>query len=140
MLRKQILRGNSIAIVRSIRHTSSLLALSLLLCVPALLAHHGLARFDTTHVVTLRGTVTSFEWVQPHSNIHADLKDGSGKAQNWLLELGSPTMLGRHGWTPDSLKYGDAITVHGYPAKDGSPYMAVGKIELASGKTLPGAP
>ena len=103
-------------------------------------AHHGLARFDTTHVVSLEGTVTSFEWIQPHATIHADLKDEHGKVRNWLLELGSPTMLARHGWSPDSLKYAEHITVSGYAAKDGSPYMAVGKVWLANGTTLPGAP
>lgn len=111
-----------------------------LVSAPSLFAHHGLARFDTTHVVSLEGTVTGFEWIQPHSYIHADLKDDHGKVQNWLLELGSPAMLGRHGWAPDSLKRGDQITVSGYRAKDGSPYMAVGKVVLANGKSLPGAP
>ncbi|HLV86367.1 MAG TPA: DUF6152 family protein [Candidatus Sulfotelmatobacter sp.] len=117
-----------------------LLTLLLLLCPVLLSAHHGLASFDTTHVVTLKGTVTSFQWIQPHANIHADLKDDTGKVQDWLLELGSPTMLGRYGWTPDSLKPGEHITVTGYRAKNRSPYMAAGKIFLANGKTLPGAP
>jgi hypothetical protein len=117
-----------------------LTALIWLLATPSVLGHHGLARFDTTHTVSLQGTVTDFQWIQPHSYIHADLKDERGKVQNWLLELGSPAMLGRHGWSPDALKRGDQITVFGYRAKDGSAYMAVGRIELANGKSLPGAP
>jgi hypothetical protein len=114
--------------------------LGLLLGVPPLFAHHGLAQFDTTHVVSLQGTVTDFQWIQPHAVIHADLKDEQGKVANWVLELGSPTMLGRHGWSPDSVKRGDQVKVFGFRAKDGSAYMSVGRIELADGKSLPGAP
>lgn len=117
-----------------------LLVIGLLWGVPSLLAHHGLARFDTTHVVTLQGTVTDFEYVNPHAVIHADLKDDHGKVANWELECGSPAMLGRFGWSATSLKHGDQITVFGFRAKDGSPYMSVGRIQLASGKSLPGAP
>jgi len=117
-----------------------LLAAVLAGAATSLLAHHGLARFDTTHVVTLQGTVTDLLWINPHAYIHADLKDDQGKIANWALELGSPAMLSRHGWSPDSLKPGDRVTVSGYRAKDGSPYMSVGRIELANGKSLPGAP
>ena len=117
-----------------------LLAVGLLFGAPSLLAHHGLARFDTTHVVTLQGTVTDFEYINPHAVIHADLKDDHGKVANWELECGSPAMLGRFGWSPNSLKRGDQITVFGFRAKDGSPYMSVGRIQLASGNSLPGAP
>jgi len=117
-----------------------LAVLGLLLGAPCLWAHHGLAQFDTTHVVSLQGTVTDFQWIQPHAVIHADLKDANGKVANWALELGSPIMLGRHGWSPDSVKRGDQVTVFGFRAKDGSPYMSVGRIVLADGKSLPGAP
>ena len=103
-------------------------------------AHHGLARFDTTHVVSLEGTVTDFEWINPHAYIHADLKDEHGKVANWLLECGSLAMLSRHGWTADTLKRGDQVTVFGFRAKDGSPYMSVGRVQLANGKSLPGSP
>jgi hypothetical protein len=117
-----------------------LLVVGLLLGAPSLWAHHGLARFDTKRVVTLQGTVTDFEYINPHAVIHADLKDDHGKVANWELECGSPAMLGRFGWSANSLKRGDQVTVFGFRAKDGSPYMSVGRIELASGKSLPGAP
>lgn len=121
--------------------TKSILFVSVLLfAVPFLHAHHGLAQFDTTHVVTLQGTVTEFLWINPHALIRADIKDDHGKAANWALELGSLGMLSRHGWSRDTLKSGDRITVFGYRAKDGSPYMSVGRVELANGKSLPGAP
>jgi hypothetical protein len=123
-----------------LRAEAALLVLGLLLGGPSLFAHHGLAQFDTTHVVNLQGTVTDFQWIQPHAVIHADLNDEKGKVANWVLELGSPTMLGRHGWSPDSVKRGDQVKVFGFRAKDGSAYMSVGRIELADGKSLPGAP
>jgi hypothetical protein len=117
-----------------------LLVVGLLWGVPSLLAHHGLARFDTTHVVTLQGTVTDFEYINPHAVIHADLKDDHGKVANWELECGSPAMLSRFGWSATSLKRGDQVTVFGFRAKDGSPYMSVGRLQFANGKSLPGAP
>ncbi len=117
-----------------------LLIAGLLWLVPSVAAHHGLAQFDTTHVVSMQGTVTDFQFINPHAVIHADLKDDHGKVENWLLECGSPAMLGRHGWSPESLKRGDQVTVFGFRAKDGSPYMSVGRIELPGGKALPGAP
>lgn len=114
--------------------------LVVLLTASSLWAHHGLARFDTTHVVSLQGTVTDFEWINPHAYIHADLKDENGKIANWALECGSLAMLSRHGWTSNTLKRGDQITVFGFRAKDGSPYMSVGRVQLGNGKSLPGSP
>jgi len=117
-----------------------LLVAGLWLAVPSLFAHHGLAQFDTTHVVSMAGTVTDFQWIQPHAFIYADVKDEHGKVANWAMELGSPSMLGRFGWNPNSLKRGDRVIFYGYRAKDGSPYLSVGKVELSNGKSLPGAP
>lgn len=111
-----------------------------LLAAPFLFAHHGLARFDTTHIVTMQGTVTSFQWINPHSYVYADITDRHGKQASWKLECGSLGMLSRFGWTPDTVKRGDKVTVHGFIAKDGSPYMALQKIDLPNGKSLPGEP
>ena len=112
----------------------------LFLGVPELLAHHGTARFDTTRVVTRRGTVTGFEWVNPHPQIHVDIQDDKGKMENWLLECGSPLMLTRFGWTKNTVKAGDVVRVYGFRAKDGTPYMHLERIELPTGKALPGFP
>jgi len=122
------------------RMKAALLVASLVSAVPFLHAHHGLAQFDTTHVVSLQGIVTGFEWINPHAVIHADMKDDQGKTASWALELGSLAMLSRHGWSRESLKPGDHITVYGFRAKNGSAYMSVGRVELADGKSLPGAP
>ncbi|HTZ32558.1 MAG TPA: DUF6152 family protein [Methylomirabilota bacterium] len=108
---------------------------------PALLAHHGLAAFDTTHTVKMSGVVTDFQWMNPHAYIYADLTDDKGKTANWKCEMGSLGMLTRHGgWTPDTVKKGDKVTIQGFVAKDGSPYMSLGKIILPDGRSLLGAP
>lgn len=111
-----------------------------LLSAPLLFAHHGLARFDTTHIVTMKGTITRFDWINPHAYVYADITDQHGKTANWMLECGSLGMLTRFGWSPDVVKIGDKVTVYGFVAKDGSPYMALQKIDLPNGKSLPGEP
>jgi Family of unknown function (DUF6152) len=73
--------------------------LAALLAAPGLSAHHGLARFDTTHIVEMKGTVTDFRWTNPHAYVYADLKDAHGKVANWSLECGSLGMFGRFGWS-----------------------------------------
>ena len=109
--------------------------------VPALWAHHGLAAFDTTHTVKMEGTVTDFQWINPHAYIYADLKDDKGKVANWKLEMGSLGMLTRFGgWSLNTVKRGDHVTVQGFRAKDGSAYMSLGKIILPDGRSLLGAP
>jgi Family of unknown function (DUF6152) len=122
------------------RLAAIVLAAAFLLSVPLVFAHHGLARFDTTHMVTMGGTITKFDWINPHAYVYADITDQHSKTANWMLECGSLGMLSRFGWSPDVVKHGDKVTVHGYLAKDGSPYMALQKIDLPNGKSLPGEP
>ena len=131
---------NNVGNLQSKSKVGILVVVGFLLSAPSLRAHHGLAQFDTTRIVMMQGTVTDFQWIQPHALIHADLKDEQGKVANWALDCGSPLMLGRHGWSQNSLKRGDRMTVFGFRAKDGSSYMSVGRIELADGKSLPGSP
>jgi uncharacterized protein DUF6152 len=106
---------------------------------PPASAHHGLARFDTTHIVTMKGTITRFDWINPHAYVYADITE-NGKTANWMLECGSLGMLSRFGWNPEIVRKGDKVTVYGFIAKDGSPYMALQKIDLPNGKSLPGEP
>ena len=108
--------------------------------VPLLVAHHGLAAFDTTHIVTMQGTITDFKWINPHAYVYADIADASGKVANWSLECGSLAMLSRFGWSPTVLKRGDHVTIRGFIAKDHSAYMSLQKIDLPNGKSLQGAP
>lgn len=125
----------------NLKWRAALLLTGILLGVPSLPAHHGLARFDTTRTVKLQGTVTDFQWINPHAYIYADVKDEHGKATNWKFELGSLGMLTRFGgWTRDTVRRGDQITVDGFRAKDGSAYMSLVTVQLSSGKTLSAAP
>lgn len=121
--------------------TTAVVAMAILAAVPALWAHHGLADFDTTHTVKMEGTVTNLEWINPHAFIFADIKDDKGKVTNWKLELGSLGMLTKYGgWTPTTVKRGDHIVVQGFKAKDGSPYLSLGRIWLPDGRSLEGKP
>lgn len=116
------------------------IALAALFAVPFVSAHHGLAAFDTTHIVTMPGTITDFKWINPHAYVYADVTDANGKVANWSLECGSLAMLSRFGWSPTILKHGDHVTVRGFVAKDHSAYMSLQKIDLPNGKSLQGAP
>ena len=86
------------------RFAAIVLAAAFVLGVPLVFAHHGLARFDTTHMVTMQGTITRFDWINPHAYVYADIPDQHGKIANWMLECGSLGMLSRFGWSPDVVK------------------------------------
>ncbi len=76
---------------------------------------------DADKPVTMSGTVTRIEWTNPHCYFYIDVKnEESGQIDNWALELGNPNALLRAGWTPNSLKIGDAVAVEGTRAKDGT--------------------
>jgi len=114
----------------------SLLALvaGLLLASVSVFAHHGTAVYDTTKLTTLKGTVTDFQFINPHSIILFEVKDGTGKVAKWVLEAGSGTSMSRKGWTRDLLKPGHQITATGNLAKNGSNTMRLLKIVLSTGK------
>jgi len=99
-------------------------------------AHHGTANFDTTKSITVKGSVTSFQFINPHVTISLDVKDDKGNVQNWQGALTSPNHLMRSGWTKGTLKLGDVITISGFPAKTGAPEVWIQKVELASGEVL----
>jgi Family of unknown function (DUF6152) len=85
-------------------------------------AHHSFAaEYDSSKPIKLDGTVTKIEWTNPHCFFYIDVKNAeSGKVENWALELGNPNALLRAGWTPNSVKIGEEVTVEGTRAKDGS--------------------
>src|SRR5258708_6396119 len=89
--------------------------LSVLLVTATLAAHHGFAAFDTKTVVTYKGTVTDFHFVNPHSVVEFDVE-----GQNWKVELSSAGRLAAKGLTPASLEAGDTVTVSGYRARNGA--------------------
>ncbi len=83
--------------------------------------HHGTGGYDLKKTITLNGTATSFDWVNPHCLLHVDVKDASGMVQRWTLEMGPPTFLSRKGWTRDAIKPGDQVTIDTHPAKNDIP-------------------
>jgi hypothetical protein len=108
-----------------------------LLAPAAALAHHSFAaEYDAKKPVTLKGTVTKVEWTNPHARFYLDVKDESGTVTNWNLELASPNVLTRNGWTRHSLNVGDQITVEGAQAKDGSQMANARTVTLADGKRI----
>ena len=108
----------------------------LLLISSAAAAHHGAASYDSNKSTTLKGTVTDFRFQNPHAQILLDVKDSTGKVQNWILEAVGIATLSRSGWTRSIMKPGDQITVTGNPSKNGAPAMRLTKVVLASGKEL----
>ena len=107
-----------------------------LLSASAALAHHGLAAFDTSAQVTLRGTVTDFHFVNPHCIIEFDVTDSKGSVQNWKAELTSANHLAPTGWDESTVQPGDQLAITGYRAKNGAPSIWVTKIHLPDGREL----
>lgn len=111
--------------------------LGLLLCTVPMLAHHSFAaEYDSAKPVTLTGIVTKVEWMNPHARFYIDVKDEKGEMNNWELELGSPNGLMRQGWTRNSLKKGDQVTITGSLAKDGSKLANARTVKLADGRSV----
>jgi Family of unknown function (DUF6152) len=114
-----------------------LMGIALVVSAAPLLAHHSFAaEYDSTKPVTLKGTVTRVEWTNPHARFYVDVKEDSGAVTNWNLELASPNVLSRQGWTRNSLKFGDLITVEGSLAKDGAKMANAKTVTLADGKKV----
>lgn len=111
-----------------------------MLAVAPVVAHHGAGVFEPEKKVTVAGTVTDFQFVNPHVLIYWTLKAGDGKEVQWGGELTSPNRLARMGgavkWHQSLLKPGDSITVTGHPARNGAPMMDITKIVDAAGAVL----
>ena len=97
-----------------------LVAASLLLVSSPVSAHHGTSGYDMEKVITLNGTVTNFNWSNPHCLVRIDVKDSKGDVKDWVVELAAPTLMTRNGWTRDSLKPGDEVVAETHPAKNGA--------------------
>jgi hypothetical protein len=81
-------------------------------------AHHSFAMFDQAQRVTIKGTVTDFQWTNPHAFIHLSVPAADGKSEVWEIELNSPNNLKRQGWKSTSVKSGDKVTLITNPLRD----------------------
>jgi hypothetical protein len=107
------------------------------LVLPSAFAHHGASVFDMKSSLTIKGTVVSFDWSNPHAMIFVDVKDDKDNPQKWTVEIrGGPNVLTKAGWNKESLKPGDEVSLIGHPAQDGSNSMRLVKVVLANGKEL----
>ena len=114
--------------------------IGILLAALPILGHHSFAaQYDRSKPITLKGTVSKVEWMNPHIYFYVDVKDDAERVTNWAIEGGAPSMLYRNGWRIDSLKVGDTVTVEGWLAKDGSNLANMRTATLADGKTVFGA-
>ena len=123
------------------RYTALFLTAALMLTIAAIpsIAHHSFAaEYDASKPVTLTGKVTKVEWQNPHTFFYIDVKDEkTNQVANWAVELGSPNSLMRLGWTRNSMKIDDVVTVNGSLAKDGTKLVNARTVTLAStGKPL----
>jgi hypothetical protein len=115
---------------------SLIAAAALLLLGVPLWAHHGNASYDNENPATIKGTVTEFAWSNPHVQIYLDVKDNKGSVVRWSVETFSPGKLVRAGWTKDSVKVGDLVSITLIPAKSGAPVGFLHKLVLPNGEEL----
>jgi len=114
-------------------------AAALLLTVGIAAAHHSTAMFDMQHTVKVTGTVTQFDWTNPHTFIWMDVMN-NGATEHWSVEGMSPNYLSRNGWSRHTLKAGDKIDMEVHLLKDGRKGGFCATVTLADGKTLRNLP
>src|SRR5262245_21576738 len=118
-----------------IRLSLSLIVLALLSGAAALSAHHAFSsEFDASKPIVLKGTVTRTEWINPHSWIHVEVKDATGKVAEWAIECGAPNSLLRRGLNKTSIPAGTQLVIDGYQARDGSTTANAKDITFPDGK------
>jgi hypothetical protein len=103
-------------------------------------AHHSMSMYDRGHDTTFKATITQFDWVNPHSQIIFNVADEHGNVEKWVAEGPGPNRLANHGWSKDSLKPGDQVTIVGNRNKDGSTTMRFEKVILPDGQELVARP
>ncbi len=99
-------------------------------------AHHAWNGYDMVNETTVKGTITNFDWANPHVWMSFDVKDDSGKVEHWDAGGPSPSRMQGTGWNKDTLRPGDQITAVGHKIKDGTLKIRLDKVVLANGKSL----
>jgi hypothetical protein len=111
---------------------------AVLLVSSPIFAHHGETNYDTDKLVSVKATVTDFQFINPHVQIFLDAKNDKGEVEKWTCEARSPAMLVRNGdWDKNTLKAGDTIIAIGFQSRNGAKILRLKKIVLADGKELP---
>ena len=113
-----------------------IVATSMLIWAPVSAHHSFAAQYDSNRPITLNGSVTKLEWMNPHIYFYMDVKDPAGAIVKWSVEGGAPNTLYRAGWRRDSLKVGDVVTVEGYLARDGTKLANMATVQLADGRRI----
>jgi len=116
---------------------SSVLFVELLTVVSPAFAHHAFAaEYDIDQPITLTGTLTKVEWINPHGWVYVDVKDSSGKVANWAVEFGGPGALLRRGLRKSDFPVGIDVVVKGYRAKNGKEQVAGTNVTLPDGRNI----
>ena len=118
---------------------AALAVAALISAVPAM-AHHSFVMFDTTRTVQVTGTVTSFEWTNPHAYIEIDVAGTGGDVMHWSVEMGSPSILMQSGWKFSTLKKGQTVSVEINPLRNGDPGGLLIQAKVPDGRTLGNGP
>ncbi len=107
----------------------------LLLSTPTF-AHHGNSAYDMSKTVAQKATVTKFEYSNPHAQVYYDVTDDKGNVEHWVAETTNPAMLNRVGWSKETLKAGDQVTLFVNPNRVGAKVTFLQKVQLSDGKEL----
>ncbi len=114
----------------------SVAGLLLLAAVPMAAHHSFAAEYDASKPLTLTGTVSKVEFMNPHIWVYLDAKDENGNVVKWQCEGGAPNSLRRQGWSKESLKEGDQVTIEGFRAKDGTNTCNSRSVKLPDGRKV----
>jgi len=116
--------------------TTWILAIAFLAAPVPAFAHHGVAAYDSGKQINVSGTVKDWFWANPHCILQLDATDSHGQVVHWMMETGNPSDLVNNGWSRQSMKVGDKITVTIQPAKNGRPIGRIMEVELPNGQKL----
>jgi len=115
----------------------TLAVLAAAMLAPHASAHHSFAAFfDPEKMVTVKGTVTSYQFTNPHGLIAIDVRGANGQVEHWRAETNAPVVLMRRGWSRESLKAGEVITISGWASRDGKPYLRLRQATRADGTVI----